>query len=253
MTGSNTSANTMNGISAVDAENTLTAVRDATAVVIGVVERFGEADFTTPSLLPGWSRGHVVSHLARNADALVNLLSWARTGIEHPAYPSRVDREAGINSGADRLGQVQREDLVAASGRFLVEAARLSESDWAALVQHPSGHPMAAAEIPSTRLFEVWTHLVDLDAGVGFDAVVPGHFDALLDRAVRPYLRRTDGTAVRVHAELPDGSQREWDLAVGTEADTVLRGPASAVLAWLTGRPGSSALDGTPPDLGAWG
>ena len=41
-----------------------------------------------PSRLPGWSRGHVLSHLARNADALVNLLTWARTGIE--AVPADV-------------------------------------------------------------------------------------------------------------------------------------------------------------------
>jgi uncharacterized damage-inducible protein DinB len=27
-----------------------------------------------PSLLPGWSVGHVLSHLARNADSYVNLL-----------------------------------------------------------------------------------------------------------------------------------------------------------------------------------
>jgi maleylpyruvate isomerase len=39
-----------------------------------------------PSLLPGWSRGHVLTHLARNADSLRNLLIWARTGVETPQY-----------------------------------------------------------------------------------------------------------------------------------------------------------------------
>ena len=46
-----------------------------------------------PSLLPGWTRGHVVTHLARNADALRNLLTWARTGIPTPMYPSRQARD----------------------------------------------------------------------------------------------------------------------------------------------------------------
>ncbi len=39
-----------------------------------------------PSLLPGWSRGHVLTHIARNADSLRNLLIWARTGVETPQY-----------------------------------------------------------------------------------------------------------------------------------------------------------------------
>ena len=38
----------------------------------------GEA-FRAPSALPGWTRAHVLTHLARNADAMVNLLTWART------------------------------------------------------------------------------------------------------------------------------------------------------------------------------
>ena len=37
------------------------------------------AQVAGPSRLSGWTRGHVLSHLARNADALVNLLTWART------------------------------------------------------------------------------------------------------------------------------------------------------------------------------
>ena len=46
-----------------------------------------------PSLLPGWSRGHVLTHLARNADGAVNLLTWARTGVETPQYVSQEQRE----------------------------------------------------------------------------------------------------------------------------------------------------------------
>lgn len=42
-----------------------------------------------PSRLPGWTRAHVVGHLARNADALTRLATWARTGVETPMYGSR--------------------------------------------------------------------------------------------------------------------------------------------------------------------
>ena len=43
-----------------------------------------DADPSAPSLLPGWTRGHVLTHVARNADSLVNLLTWARTGVVTP-------------------------------------------------------------------------------------------------------------------------------------------------------------------------
>ncbi|MGH3331970.1 MAG: maleylpyruvate isomerase N-terminal domain-containing protein, partial [Nocardioidaceae bacterium] len=46
------------------------------------------SDLRGPSRLPDWTRGHVVTHVARNAEGLVRLLAWARTGIETPMYPS---------------------------------------------------------------------------------------------------------------------------------------------------------------------
>jgi maleylpyruvate isomerase len=55
-----------------------------------------------PSRLPGWSRGHVLTHLSRNADALTNLLTSARTGVESPMYATPAEREEGIAAGADR-------------------------------------------------------------------------------------------------------------------------------------------------------
>ncbi|MGH3861677.1 maleylpyruvate isomerase family mycothiol-dependent enzyme [Actinokineospora sp.] len=250
MTGSNTSANTM---SATTTAATLAAVREATAVLTGVVERFAETDFTRPSLLPGWTRGHVVTHLARNADALVNLLTWARTGIEHAAYPSRADRDADIADGANRLGQIQREDLVAACDRFMVEATRLGHEDWAARVLNATGGPMVAAQIPQMRLFEVWTHLVDLDASVGFDAVPTGHLDLLLDRALLPHRARTDGHPLRLTVALPDGSQRSWVLAIAQDGDSEVSGSAASALTWLTGRGTPTDLTGPLPHLPAWG
>ena len=45
--------------------------------VLDAVADLGDDDLTRPSLLPAWSRAHVVGHLARNADALRNLLASA--------------------------------------------------------------------------------------------------------------------------------------------------------------------------------
>src|SRR4051795_10985654 len=73
---------------------------DSERAVAGLVERLTDDDLAAPSALPDWSRAQVVAHLARNADALVNLLAWARTGVETPMYPSREVRNAGIDETA---------------------------------------------------------------------------------------------------------------------------------------------------------
>src|SRR5260370_30335400 len=59
-----------------------------------------EADLRVPSLLPGWTRAHVLAHVARDADAMRNLLAGARSGQDRPAYASAQAREADIERGA---------------------------------------------------------------------------------------------------------------------------------------------------------
>jgi maleylpyruvate isomerase len=49
-----------------------------------------------PSLLPGWSRGHLLAHVGRNADSLRNLLVWARTGVETPQPAAGTARMEAI-------------------------------------------------------------------------------------------------------------------------------------------------------------
>src|SRR5688500_13026045 len=89
----------------------IAAAKQVTVQLTDVVEGLDDIAMKRPSLLPGWSRGHVLTHLARNADALVNLLTWARTGVEHPMYTSRADRDADIEEGSCRMATLLREDL----------------------------------------------------------------------------------------------------------------------------------------------
>ncbi|WP_309471131.1 maleylpyruvate isomerase N-terminal domain-containing protein [Streptomyces rapamycinicus] len=55
-----------------------------------------------PSLLPGWTRGHVLIHIARAAEAHRNLLEAVRTGSGIPAYASQEARDTSIENGASR-------------------------------------------------------------------------------------------------------------------------------------------------------
>jgi maleylpyruvate isomerase len=231
----------------------LPLVREATERLDLIVAGLDEHTIHQPSRLPGWSRAHVVTHLARNADALVNLLTWARTGVEHPMYASRADRDADIEEGADRLAQLLREDLRAACARFMVAATDLPTRAWAASVVARRQGPISAADVPSMRLHEMWVHLVDLDAGFTFADVPADHLEHVLETALTGHLDRADGPTVRLTADLPGGT-RTWDLVGGRDERThEVAGHAADVIAWLTGRADGAALRGDVPTLPAWG
>ncbi|WP_137814105.1 maleylpyruvate isomerase family mycothiol-dependent enzyme [Gandjariella thermophila] len=227
----------------------LRAVVDATERLDRVVERMTDAAARGPSRLPGWTRGHVVSHLARNADALVNLLTWARTGVEHPAYTSRADRDEAIEEGSARPARLLHEDLAAASARFAVAVRELPESAWRAEVAIWDS-ALAAHEVPWLRWREVLVHLVDLDLGVDFGDLPGDELEALIDDAVTGFHGRPEVPSLWLEAEFDDRS-RSWELNARSGAvSATVRGPAGDLLAWLTGRADGVALDA--PELPAW-
>ena len=81
----------------------------ATQRLLGTARVITEPDLRTPSLLPGWTRAHVLAHLARGADAMRNLLVGARDGQDRPAYASAAARQADVEHGAG----LRRDELLA--------------------------------------------------------------------------------------------------------------------------------------------
>jgi len=75
-------------------------IDDATQRLLGTARVIAEPDLRQPSLLPGWTRAHVLAHLARSADAMRTLLVGVRSGQELPAYVSAEARDADIERGA---------------------------------------------------------------------------------------------------------------------------------------------------------
>jgi maleylpyruvate isomerase len=139
----------------------------ATQRLLGTAGALTDAEIGQPALLPGWTRGHVLAHLARNADALRNLLIWARTGTVTPAYASAQDRDDGINAGADRAAAQQLADLTEAAAAFQREAASLPDEAWQAQVRIMENPPFPAIGVLVRRLVEVELHHADLGAGYG--------------------------------------------------------------------------------------
>ena len=195
-----------------------------------------------PSGLPGWSRKHLLAHVAANAGALGNLIRWAATGEPAPMYSSPGARVAGIEQGS-RLPAGELMAWLSRSADALEEAmTRLTDDQWQASVLTAQGQAIPASEVPWMRSREVYVHAVDLATGVSFAGLPPGFLAALCDDAARKP-SAVSGPALVLEAS--DTGQR-WDLPGDAGAVTLI-GPLAEVTAYLTGRPHRLTTAGGEP------
>jgi maleylpyruvate isomerase len=231
--------------------NALAWAGDGAAHLRGLMTRMGDDAFAAPSALPGWSRAHVLTHVARNADAMINLLTWARTKVPTPAYTSREQRDADIETGARRAPDEIRADVVSSSDRLAKVARVMPEQAWSAQVRNAQGREIPATDIPWLRAREMWIHAVDLDVGAAFADMPAPMVAELLTDVAASMGQKSDCPPLRLVAL--DG--RAW--AVGDPSVAVdVCGPAPELAAWLLGRSRGKNLKrpaGTPlPKLPRW-
>ena len=223
----------------------MTDVDQATERLIRTAETLDDDAVRAPSALPGWNVGHVLTHVARNADAYTNLLTWARTGVETPAYATPTARADGIDDGADRPVAEQVADLREAHERFADAAAAMPAEAWTFFLT-PTG--ASAAAIPWARLREVEVHHVDLGRGY-----TPEDWsDAFALRLLREMVSGFDDFAVVLR---PHGADHAFTIGAAGDAPTV-SGPTRSIAAWLAGRGDGADLtvspDGALPQPPRW-
>lgn len=139
--------------------------REAHQRLSGGVARVTDEQVRSPSLLPGWTVGHVLTHLARNADAHARRLTGALHGVDVPKYRRGAEqRHEEIEAGARRSAAEITADLDTSVVRLEDVFDRCTASGW------PHGHLLGgesygAAGCPAHRLREVELHHVDLGLG----------------------------------------------------------------------------------------
>ncbi|MEV7022065.1 maleylpyruvate isomerase family mycothiol-dependent enzyme [Kitasatospora sp. NPDC093558] len=229
---------------AASAGHYLALVEESARHLLHTVSELKPEAVAEPSALPGWTRGHVLAHLARNADSLVNLLDGARTGTDIPQYASEQARDQGIEDGAPRPVEAQLADLRDSHERFAAAAAKLPAEAWAAAVRHRTGYVFPASDIPWKRLMEVEYHHVDLDAGYT-PAQWPEEFAVAEFRRLSTRLQGDDDLpAVRLIAD--DVDDRAVIGAASAGSGPTVEGPVRALTAWLSGRSDGADLRRTP-------
>jgi maleylpyruvate isomerase len=225
-------------------EELLKELSEATGNLVEGIGPLTDADARAPSLLPGWTRGHVLTHLARNADGGTRLLGWARTGIPSYEYESVAARAEAIEAGSSRRAVVLLADVSAASAGFAEAAAVMPQDAWQHPVTWTTGQQTPAEHVVQSRLAEVLIHHVDLDLGFGPGGWPPWFVREMLEVAVSSMNER--GLAplpARLHA-----SDTGHVYQLGGDAGAVqISGTEADLLAWALGRTDGASLSRDKP------
>lgn len=210
-----------------DWRSVLDEVSASTAQLESTLATFSDADQRAPSMLPGWSRGHVTAHVARNAESYWRLLEWARTGVEHLQYPSPESRDEEIEAGSTGSAAALLKDVQASATRLRDQASTLPEASWDAPVRAMSGWPHPAWYTLYRRWREVELHHADLGTGHVPSAAYT-RWELIESFGA---LTRLGGSTVSL-VEVTD-----LDLSFKFDTDgPALAGTGAAILGWLTGR-----------------
>ena len=198
----------------------IAACRGSHAALIEHLRLLDPIDPATPSRLPGWTIGHVLTHIARNADGHMCMLDG------QPQYPQGVDgRNADIERGASRNLEALVDDVDHTCA--LVDAGYVANTDWSGSSRLLMGD-RPKAMLPFLRQREVEVHRVDL--GLGYE------FGDMPSEYLRKELRLM---GMLWKARKPMGMTPLPDAALGL--------PPATRLAWMMGR---IEIDGlSPADL----
>lgn len=190
-----------------------------------------DADVSAPSGLPGWSRGHVLAHVAGVADGMARQLEYAARGETVDLYDGGADgRNRAIEEGAVRSADRHRAELATALDRAVSAFRGLRDADWNTPISYRDG---VVRDGGLALWRELVIHLTDLNVGVEADSWSPlfcEHLFGFLAARVPPDLRLSVqplGMAPRILARAPGAA---------TSRTVSVNGMATDLAAWLAGR-----------------
>jgi maleylpyruvate isomerase len=214
--------------------------------------------FDEPSLLPGWSRRHLIAHVGFNARAVARLVEWARTGVENPMYLSDTQRAEEIEFGATLPVEALRNLAAHAAVHLDVEWRDLPEEAWSHQVRTAQGRLVLASETVWIRTREVWIHAVDLRTGASVRDFPPELHDLLLEDLIRVWTRKGAGAERGVVLEAFDRETTttlEGSGVAAAREPLIVRGAAADLVAWGIGRSSRGVVTpdgGEPPPAPQW-
>lgn len=231
-------------------EARLDEVYAATGQYLRTVDKLPPEDLPVDTGLPGWSRAHVVAHVALHALGAARAL----TGLVHdralPVYDSQERRDADIDATAKLPPDELRELSFEACGRFKAACEAIHESGresghhyWDETIEQvPGGQTFTASGMVDARWREVEIHHVDL--GTGYE---PSDWSPEFTAYIFDLVVFDRGESENLLLRTPTG-----DVPVGEGTGQVVEGQRAGLAYWLLGRHTGHGLPGDIPTLGPW-
>jgi maleylpyruvate isomerase len=229
-------------------------LHDASSRVLRTVDGFHGDDWSDPSLLPHWTRAHVVAHLALNAEGIARALHGVVADDTddgpHTMYDSDEKRDSDITDLATAHPAELRDRLLAGTTMLNRAIAAIPDDQWETRIERtPGGREIRAAALPGMRLRELEIHHVDLGAGY----TTSDWSEAFAIHLLNAMTRRLDPPQ-RFEVR-PLDVDREWIFGPNGDDAAVVTGPAADIGWWLTGRPTPDTVScsrGELPSIEGW-
>jgi maleylpyruvate isomerase len=227
----------------------LEELAEATRRLVRTVDGMADPAYAEPSLLPDWSRGYVVAHLALNAEGLAGALRGLTEGRSVPMYASQEARNSDIADLGSAEPEAIRSRLLGGVTDFTHAVRAVPEEAADVELERTPGVPaFLAGEVPWMRHREVEIHHADLGLAYTHSDWTPAFVVRLIDSMA---LRESE-EPFTVHATDLD---RTWQLGPDGPGGTTVSGSAADLGWWMTGRGDGAGLtsnDGALPRIEAW-
>jgi len=164
---------------------------DAQTALLAAIADLSDDVARQPSRLPDWTVGHVLTHIARNADSVVWRLEGAAMGELRDQYPGGLEQRAGdIAGGAGRPAAELVRDVQQTSDAVERTMGELIPAAWDALSRTSRGVVEDSRDAVLSRWREVVVHHADL--GLGPVPLPPALVDVWLPRELPRLADRSD-------------------------------------------------------------
>jgi maleylpyruvate isomerase len=182
------------------------------AMVMATVTSLDDDEVRKPTKCEGWTRAHVIAHLALDADAMTNLATWAASGQEAPAYASREKRNADIEAAAGRSVAELAGALAQANDRLLEAFQALTDGVPVPTLPTVLSGEINAFSLPARRTTELIVHHDDLDTTWEWHEADP---EAILD-AIEVCVLRLQADPHSPGLRIVAGEGEEWVVGDGS-------------------------------------
>ncbi|TFD29060.1 maleylpyruvate isomerase family mycothiol-dependent enzyme [Cryobacterium cryoconiti] len=220
-------------------QSTLALARQGTKFFGRELHSLTDDELDGDSLLPGWTRRHVVAHVASNARALGRLAQWADTGVETVMYASPEARNAEVAAGSILRPDALRRSWADSAADLDLRWQSLPADRWCAPVRNGQGAAIPLRDSIWMRARELWIHAVDLGHGAGFESLPGEVLTRLLGDIVGAWTARGDAD-YRLTAT--DSAHESYGSADAAEHVT---GSLADLAAWAAGRGSGGVVSST--------